>query len=174
MRVFLSALLVLLAGFSSASPQVAEVNLEEIRAFHRISDKLATSGQFSNEQIPDIEAAGFDIVVNLAPANEKRKGSEGFLVVKEGMTYVHIPVVLKELSLRDLELFFDVMESNKDREVLVHCIANVRASVFVYLYRTVKLGVPKEIALEDVHAIFDPTKQEIWVKFIAEAEAKYK
>ena len=90
------------------------------------------------------------------------------------MSYVHIPVVWRTPSLRDLEMFFDVMESNKDRKVFVHCFANMRVSVFVYLYRTLKLGVPKKDALEDLHAIWDPTEQEQWVSFIADAEAKYK
>jgi uncharacterized protein (TIGR01244 family) len=172
MKVILLISIALLANL--AFPQVAEVPLEEIRTFHRISEHLATSGQITYDQIPDLKAAGFDLVVNLAPAHEKRNGSEGFLVVKEGMTYVHIPVELNELSLRDLEMFFDVMESNKDRKVFVHCFANVRVAVFVFLYRTLKLDVPKKDALEDLHAILDPTRQERWVRFIADAEAKFK
>jgi protein tyrosine phosphatase (PTP) superfamily phosphohydrolase (DUF442 family) len=153
---------------------VDEVTLEEIRAFRCISDQLATSGQITYEQIPDIKAAGFEVVVNLAVADEKRNASEGYLVVKEGMTYVHIPVIWTNPTLRDLQMFFDVMESNKDRKVYVHCFANMRVSAFVYLYRTIKLGVPKEKALEDLHAIWDPTEREQWVKFIADAEAKYR
>ena len=176
MRVVLLTFSILMASLISAFPQptVDTVNLEEIRAFRKISDRLATSGQITYEQIPHIKAAGFDVVVNLAVADEKRNGSEGFLVVKEGMSYVHIPVVWKEPSLRDLEMFFDVMESNKDRKVYVHCFANMRVSAFVYLYRTLKLGVSKDEALKDLHAIWDPKEQEQWVSFIVDAEAKYK
>jgi protein tyrosine phosphatase (PTP) superfamily phosphohydrolase (DUF442 family) len=169
------AILTLLTSFGSTHPhqQTAEVNLEEIRAFRQISEQLATSGQITYEQIPDIKAAGFEVVVNLAVADDKRNGSEGFLVVKEGMSYVHIPVLWKEPSLRHLEMFFDIIESNKDRKVYVHCFANMRVSVFVYLYRTLKLGTPTDEALEDLHAIWDPSEQEQWVRFIADAEAKY-
>jgi hypothetical protein len=50
----------------------------------------------------------------------------------------------------------------------------MRVSVFVYLYRTLKLGTGQDEALEDLHAIWDPSEQEQWVKFIAAAEAAYK
>jgi protein tyrosine phosphatase (PTP) superfamily phosphohydrolase (DUF442 family) len=176
MQIPFSTLLVLLTSLVSSSPHQnpGEAQLEEVLAFRRISDQLATSGQISYDQIPDIKAAGFEVVVNLAVADEKRNASEGYLVVKEGMTYIHIPVVWTNPTLRDLEMFFDVMESNRNRKLYVHCFANMRVSVFLYLYRTLKLGVPKENAIEDVRAIWDPSEYEQWVKFIADAEAKYR
>ena len=117
--------------------------LEDIRAYLRISDQLATSGQIEYQQIPAIKDAGFDVVVNLAPARKERNGEEGFLVTEQGMTYIQIPVDWENPSLRDLDLFFDVMNANQDRKVYVHCFANMRVSAFVYLYRTLELGLPE-------------------------------
>ena len=88
-----------------------------------------------------MDAAGFDVVVNLAPARWERNFEEGFRVTQAGMTYIQIPVDWQDPSLRDLELFFDVMEANEDRNVYVHCFANMRVSVFVYLYRTLRKGM---------------------------------
>lgn len=88
--------------------------------------------------------ADFDVVVNLVPARRDRNFEAGFRVVEQGMAYVHIPVDWQDPSPRDLQLFFDVMDANRDRKVFAHCFANMRVSVFVYLYRTLRLGEPKE------------------------------
>ena len=61
--------------------------------------------------------------------------------------------------MRDLELFFDVMDANEDRDVYVHCFANMRVSVFVYLYRTLRKGVPDAEAWQDVLKSLGPAKQ---------------
>ena len=67
-------------------------------------------------------------------------------MTQAGMTYIQIPVDWQDPSLRDLELFFDVMEANEDRNVYVHCFANMRVSVFVYLYRTLRQGMSEDEA----------------------------
>jgi len=113
------------------------------------------------------------VVVNLAPARWERNFEEGFRVTQAGMTYIQIPVDWQDPALRDLELFFDVMEANEDRNVYVHCFANMRVSVFVYLYRTLRKGMSEEEAWQDVLKVWDPetnpdTPQ--WPKFIAAAK----
>ena len=157
---------------SSALANETDEKLKDIRAYLRISDRLATSGQVRYEQIKEVQEAGFEVVVNLAPANKERNAMEGFLVTDTGMTYIHIPVSWTEPSLRDLELFFDVMEANKDRNVYVHCFANMRVSVFVYLYRVLQLGVPEQTARVDLKKIWDPSTQDQWARFIEQARAK--
>lgn len=148
--------------------------LEDIRAYLRINEQLATSGQITYDEIALLEEAGFEVVINLAPADEERNGSEGFLVTQAGMTYIQIPVSWKNPAPRDLELFFDVMEANKDRKVYVHCFANMRVSAFVYLYRTLSLGEPETTAREDMEKIWDPNSQAQWASFIQQIQASYK
>ena len=121
-----------------------------------ISDSLSTAGQITNEEITAAGEAGFEVVVNLAPARRDRNLEEGFRVTEAGMTYVQIPVDWQAPALRDLELFFDVMDANRDRRVFVHCFANMRVSVFVYLYRTLRQGVPEEDAWDEVLEVWDP------------------
>lgn len=144
--------------------------------FVRISDRLATSGQITNEEITAAKESGFEVVVNLAPARRERNLEEGFRVTETGMTYVQIPVDWRDPALRDLELFFEVMDANRDRSVYVHCFANMRVSVFVYLYRTLREGVPEAEAWEEVLEVWDPgadpdTAQ--WPRFIERAKREY-
>lgn len=166
---------VLLVALALASSSFAadDAKLQDIRAFLRIDEGLATSGQIQYEEIPAIKDAGFDVVVNLAPARQERNGEEGFRVTETGMTYVQIPVDWENPSRRDLKLFFDVMNANRDRKVYVHCFANMRVSVFVYLYRTQVLGVSKDAARADLVKIWDPATEPQWERFIEQAEASH-
>lgn len=141
--------------------------------FVEISDSLSTAGQITNDEIAAAGEAGFEVVVNLAPARRDRNLEEGFRVTEAGMTYVQIPVDWQAPALRDLELFFDVMDANRDRRVFVHCFANMRVSVFVYLYRTLRHGVPEADAWDEVLEVWDPgadpeTAQ--WPAFIERAK----
>ena len=156
------------AGESSAAPESFALfaeqetvstdssSLSSAYNFVEISDSLSTAGQITNEEITAAGEAGFDVVVNLAPARRDRNLEEGFRVTEAGMTYVQIPVDWQAPALRDLELFFDVMDANRDRRVFVHCFANMRVSVFVYLYRTLRQGVPEEDAWDEVLEVWDP------------------
>lgn len=166
----------LAAALIPAAAAAQEPDFSGVYNFVEISDRLSTSGQISLDDIEAVDAAGFDVVVNLAPARWERNFEEGFRVTQAGMTYIQIPVDWQDPALRDLELFFDVMEANEDRNVYVHCFANMRVSVFVYLYRTLRKGMPEEEAWQDVLKVWDPhtnpqTPQ--WPRFIAAAKQKW-
>lgn len=165
--LFFAAIFAATSSFASE-----ETDLEKIRAYLRIDDKLATAGQIQYDEIQAIQEAGFDVVVNLAPARQERNGEEGFRVTEAGMTYIQIPVDWENPSPRDLQLFFDVMKANEDRAVFVHCFANMRVSVFVYLYRTQVLGLSKEEARADLAKIWDPATEAQWARFIEQAESR--
>lgn len=150
----------------------ADSALQHIHNYVRISERLATSGQMTYEQIEDIANAGFEVVVNLAPAREERNGREGFLMAEQGITYVNIPVEWEEPKLRDLDMFFAVMNANRDRKVYVHCFANMRASAFTYLYRTLYRGEDESEAREDMEVIWDPASQPQWGEFIEAARRR--
>ena len=145
---------------------VAGTNTDSVlataRNFVRISDRLATSGQIYADHITALAEEGFEVVVNLAPADSKRNGSEGFLVAEQGMTYINIPVSWQAPAREDLALFLSVMEANRDRKVFVHCFANMRASAFTYLYRTLVEGVDADEAREYMLAVWDPASDERW------------
>ena len=169
----LLGLLMLAAGCAPSQPSSPGGDrLEDIRAYLRISERLATSGQIEYDQIKNLRDAGYEVVINLAIADERRNASEGYLVTQQGMAYFHIPVSFQQPALGDLDLFFGLMEAVHDKKIFVHCFANMRVSVFVYLYRTLQLGEPEEVARKDMQTIWDPSKDENWAKFIEDARAR--
>ncbi len=172
MRLAFLPVAALLAGTAFAQ----DADLAGIHNYVRISDRLATSGQINDAEIAAVGAAGFDVVVNLAPARRERNLEEGFRVTEAGMAYFQIPVDWENPSLDDLDLFFRVMDSTGDRSVHVHCFANMRVSVFVYLYRTLHKGVPASEARKDLLKVWDPAadpEYAQWPRFIAAAEARF-
>ena len=169
----LSPLLVL-TGLLSVHPFAfaQDKKLEDILAYARISENLATSGQMKYDQIETIKKAGFEVIVNLATANKVGNAMEGFLVTDQGMTYVQIPIDFDKPALRDLDMFMDVMDANKDRKVHVHCGSSKRASTFTYLYRTLRLEVPEDAARKALEAVWDPSTEKQWAGLIEQARAR--
>lgn len=149
------------------------LKLEKINAYLPITDSLSTSGQITYDEIALLKEAGFEVVINLAVADKERNGEEGFLVTEQGLTYIQIPVSWQNPSLRDLQLFFDVMDVNRDRKIYVHCFANMRVSAFVYLYRTLHEGIAEDLARADLEKIWDPTERAQWARFIEKAKLEW-
>ena len=118
--------------------------IESIQNYFPLPLSIGTSGQPTTEQFKDIQAAGFDVVVNLAmPDSDNALTNEGALVSENGMTYVHIPVPWDAPDANHLAQFFGAMDAilAQDKKVWVHCAANYRASAFTYKYLTMSQGL---------------------------------
>ena len=145
--------------------------IEGILNYLPISEAIGTAGQPAEVQFAEIKAAGYEVVVNLAmPDSSNALPNERELVVEQGMDYVHIPVVWDSPTTEDLEQFFAIMEGYRDRKVFVHCVVNMRVSVFVLLYRVLRLGAPLGEARKDVLKIWTPN--EVWQSFMEDALAE--
>ncbi len=169
-----TVLLLTLLGPAACAQQNGPPSLETIRNFQVVSDRLASAGQIGYEQIPLLREEGYEVVVNLAVADQDRNGQEGFLVAQSGLTYVHIPVDWEHPRVSDVEIFFDVMQANDDRKVFVHCFANMRASAFVYLYRTLVEGDAEAAAHATMSEVWDPGELQQWADLIQRAKAEYR
>jgi protein tyrosine phosphatase (PTP) superfamily phosphohydrolase (DUF442 family) len=142
--------------------------LEEIYNFLRLSDRLATSGQPTEDQLTEIGQAGFDVVINLGlTGTDYALEDEAGLVRNLGMEYVHIPVIWEHPTLENLDEFTSTMEDHQGNKLFVHCAANMRVSVFMALYRILHLGWDRERAMEDVRKIWEPNAT--WDAFIQQA-----
>ena len=67
-------------------------------------------------------------MVNLASPILHALSDEQYLVVAQGMEYVHNPLAWESPTAEDLEHFFAVMGQNNSRKVFVHCVMNMRVS----------------------------------------------
>lgn len=149
-----------------------ELSLNHIEQFFPISETIGTSGQPTEAQFTAIQAAGYELVINLLPPTQgEALPNEREIVTALGMEYVSIPVFWNEPSIGDIEQFFEVMEENRGRKVYVHCAANKRASTFLFLYRTLRQQMARELALQDLNRIWTPNP--IWQRFIEKVAKRY-
>lgn len=140
---------------------------EEIYNFMRMSETLTSGGMPTAGQLQDAAEQGVEVVINLAPhdAPNALPGEEE-LVRSLGMQYINIPVVWDTPTEQDLNTFMDVMDQERDRNVLVHCQANFRASAFISMYRILRQGWKEADALQVMHKIWDEETYPIWKMFI--------
>lgn len=140
--------------------------LESIRAFLRLPDGTATAGMPRPEHFKSIAAAGYRTVINLAlPTSDNALPNEGELVAREGMTYIHIPVLFDAPKQNDYERFERAMNAFSSEPVFAHCAANMRVSAFMLLYRVRTGKASRPDAEADMRKIWEP--DETWSRFIA-------
>ena len=146
--------------------------MDHIKNYVKVSESIATSDQPARGDFPEIANAGYSAVVNLATGTSPDAiPDEGEVAAGEGMAYYHIPVVWTAPEISNLDRFFSVMDSLGGEKVWVHCVLNMRASAFVYLYRLINLGVPEEEARGPMDEVWEP--DEIWRGFIDLAKEIY-
>ena len=155
--------LLLLIG--SSTPVLCLAQDVELAVNHVvINDRLHTSGQPESSQLSSLADRGFEMVINLAPPTTQGAiAIEGQLVAANGVTYVNIPVDWRNPTYADFALFSGVLNESGDRQVLVHCQVNKRASMFTFLYQVVHAQVPVDEAFEFVKQVWVPEDQ--WVTF---------
>jgi protein tyrosine phosphatase (PTP) superfamily phosphohydrolase (DUF442 family) len=145
--------------------------LSDIYNFLAVSDDLGTAGQPTTEQLAAVKAAGYDVVINLALGTTPRDlPNEADLVTGQGMDYIHIPVIFDNPTDGDLTRFFEAMDENQDKKRFVHCIANMRVSAFVFLYRVLQQGMAPDEARAMMQKIWQPNA--VWQQFIDERLAQ--
>ncbi len=146
--------------------------IEDIYNFLKLSDSVATAGQPTEAQFSAIKESGYRVIVNLAlPESTNALPNEQAIVESQGMQYIHIPVIWEKPTLENISRFFSVMETNADKKILVHCAANMRVSVFMYLYRLIHDGISNEKAKQDLHQIWIPNDN--WQEFIQQVINHY-
>jgi len=103
----------------------------------KINEQISTSGQPTKKQFKMIAKEGFEVVINLAMHNKGALKEEDKIVSKNGMMYIHLPITWKAPEIDRLKLFLKLLESleRENKKILIHCIMNYRASVFMYLYK---------------------------------------
>lgn len=141
-------------------------NLTSIYNYHQPDDRLATSGQPSEEQLAAIAQAGYRTIINLALHDDPKYSlpDEADTVRKLGLDYIHIPVQFATPTEADLLRFFAAMDTHANDKIWIHCAANWRVTAFLGLYNAIKLGQPREHAFALMEKVWQPN--EVWKKFI--------
>lgn len=138
--------------------------------FHQITPRIGTSGHPKPDDFPAIAAAGYEVVVNLAPEHvDDAIAEEGSLVSAAGMSYVHLPVPWEAPTAAHLKQFCRLMDALDDKRVLVHCQVNARVSAFMLKYLTFK-GVSEADATTPLMVKWKPQMDETWQAFLALSE----
>jgi uncharacterized protein (TIGR01244 family) len=139
--------------------------LAAIYQFLKLSEQVATSGQPTATQFSAIQAAGYQIVINLAPLQSPNAlPNEQEIVEALGMEYIHIPVLWDDPTPEKFQQFVEAMAAASNRPTFVHCAANKRVSAFVYLYRRLYQQISDEAAQPDLHQVWIPN--ETWQRFM--------
>ena len=106
---------------------------DHIRNWRRLSDRLTTSGQPTEDELSQIQALGVKHVINLAlHSHEDALTDEAASVSGLDMTYVYIPVEFDNPTDEHFARFCAAMADIGEEPVHVHCIANYRVSAFFY------------------------------------------
>lgn len=130
-QLLLTSLLISTASHAAINPD----DIKGVKAVQFPSERVITSGQPTPAQFAKLKQAGVDMVINLIPeGNPTGLDNEGELVAEADMLYARIGVDWKQPTQQDVKQFLQLMDANKDKDVLIHCAANYRASAFYYLY----------------------------------------
>ena len=141
--------------------------------FRRIDDQLTTSGVVSAEQLGELRAEGYDLVINLLPGDsEYFVAHEGRIVGDQGLAYVHIPVDFAAPTHDDLEAFGAALDDHSGEKIHVHCAANYRVSAFYGLYAVSRGLCTAAQADELVSGLWNPGEHSAWSAFIAQERAR--
>lgn len=156
-------------------PVIAQQEIPALRNMKVYSPNLISSGQPDRNNFDALAKAGVQLVINLAPAQERTSiKDEEQLVRGNGMEYAYIPVDWNKPDKEGFKNFMEVMDRSKNMHVLVHCSFNSRASAFVYLYRRSATAGSKDQDYQVMEEIWERNRgyelrsSPQWVSFINE------
>ena len=148
----------------------ARAPLAGVLNFYAMTANIGTAGQPAPDQFAHVRDANYSAVINLAmPDSANALANEGEIVNGLGMAYTHIPVPWDAPSAVHVKQFFDTMDAleQNGRNVLVHCAANYRASVFTYKYLTLRKGLSAEQATTPLLKKWLPEMDANWQAIMA-------
>jgi Uncharacterized protein conserved in bacteria len=138
-----------------------------------VFDWLWTSGQLSEADIQSLPALGIDTVINLATLDSPSAlAGEADRVTGLRINYFQIPVQWPLPEVAQFELFVALLQACRGQKIWLHCIKNMRVSVFVYLYRKLILHESEEDASSLLRQVWTPDAT--WQEFIEDVSAHYR
>ena len=140
--------------------------MNDLNNYVRIDDRISTSGQPLINQFQSLADDDCKTIINLATPDSKGAiPNEGEIISSLAMTYIQIPVIWTEPTRADWNLFSGILKCD-DRKTHVHCVVNMRASAFTFLYRVIHAGIDPAEAKLPMDEVWTPDG--IWEEFIDE------
>lgn len=132
---------------------------------HQVFGWLWSSGQLSVNDISNLATLDIEAVINLSLPNSTNALCDEFeLVTAQNLTYINIPVEWEKPNPEQFFEFARILQDFSGGRIWVHCAKNMRASVFIYLFRKLILGESEDAASFPMRAVWRPNK--IWWSFI--------
>lgn len=148
------------------------MGVADIKNFLVIDERLASSGQPTEQQLAEVAAAGYSAVINLGLLDPRYCLTDEAAVCSAlGLRYRHIPVAFEAPVVADFEAFLRAMEELSPDRVLVHCAANYRVSSFLALYAELRLGWSRQRADELARSQWQPNP--VWLGFLATCRGRW-
>jgi protein tyrosine phosphatase (PTP) superfamily phosphohydrolase (DUF442 family) len=148
------------------------MGIQNITNYLKIKPWLGTAGMPTIEQLKIIADSGYQSIINLAL--DQSPGAitdEDLLVNQLGMKYFHVPVNWEQPKVSDYLCFSAIMQKLAGEKIFVHCVLNMRVSVFTYLYRVLQLEDSSKEAYKDILKIWEPNHS--WQTFMMEVLSQY-
>ncbi len=144
------------------------MSIEQAYNFCAIDDRVSTSGMVKPEQLAQLAASGYQLVINLLPVDSDYAVPDEERIVREqGLGYVSIPVDFAAPTAEDYAAFVAAMGAVQGGKLLIHCAANYRVSAFYAIYAYQHLGWSGERAWQHIGAIWEPAENPPWEAFIS-------
>lgn len=125
---------VLVVLFATAAALSARTSVTEIDKFNWVSERAATGGQPTAEQIASLKREGFHTIVNLREPSEYDAAAEEAAAAKQGLAYVNIPVNRTAPRPEQAEAFLKAMNTARS-PVFIHCGTANRVGAFWMIRR---------------------------------------
>ncbi|WP_417069242.1 protein tyrosine phosphatase family protein [Niveibacterium terrae] len=139
---------------------------------YQVFDGLWSSGQLTERDIDSLPSLGVEVVINLAPPTAASAlPGEAEKVTRRGLSYFQIPVIWDEPKPDQFEQFAALLDAFAQRKIWVHCGKNMRAGVFLYLYRRFVLGEDEQVASFPLREVWQPNV--VWQAFIDRVSAAH-
>lgn len=136
--------------------------------FTQVNDQLSTAGLLNAEQLSTLKTAGYEVVINLLPAeSEYAVKDEAAIIEAQGLEYVYIPVDFSAPARTQYQQFAQALIQSEDKRVMAHCAANYRVSAFYAIYAVSHCGWSADQAYQFIADRWDLEEYPVWKAFVA-------
>jgi len=140
-------------SLSLASALVAAAGIEEIDAYYRVSEEVATGGQPTGPQIEELGRAGFRTILSLRDPSEHDAVAEAEEAAKAGLRFLSVPIARPVPSEAAVEEFLKVTDDAGICPVFIHCGSGNRVGALWMIRRVLRDGWDMEAAEREADRI---------------------